>query len=202
MDADQDRSIQGRSANWRGGANTAPAGVWIYAKRLNPWAAGLGCTPKVLRRAWRTRLGRCHAPYGVPAGRATRSERALAGRSPISGVRRMMVLARLAACGTRLNGRGGVGRCCAAGRFRETLPCKFRPQSSFVIPSPPSTPHATRTAVRLEPFVTTGPQPAVAGDFDEVNLNPDKICSFDCIYCQVDRTRQSETRFVEFDAAR
>jgi wyosine [tRNA(Phe)-imidazoG37] synthetase (radical SAM superfamily) len=33
-----------------------------------------------------------------------------------------------------------------------------------------------------------------------VNLNPDKICNFDCIYCQVDRTRQSETRFVETDA--
>jgi wyosine [tRNA(Phe)-imidazoG37] synthetase (radical SAM superfamily) len=33
-----------------------------------------------------------------------------------------------------------------------------------------------------------------------VNLNPDKICNFDCIYCQVDRTRQSETQFVETDA--
>jgi wyosine [tRNA(Phe)-imidazoG37] synthetase (radical SAM superfamily) len=33
-----------------------------------------------------------------------------------------------------------------------------------------------------------------------VNLNPDKICNFDCVYCQVDRTRQSETRFVELDA--
>jgi wyosine [tRNA(Phe)-imidazoG37] synthetase (radical SAM superfamily) len=33
-----------------------------------------------------------------------------------------------------------------------------------------------------------------------VNLNPDKICNFDCIYCQVDRTSQSETRFVEIDA--
>lgn len=32
-----------------------------------------------------------------------------------------------------------------------------------------------------------------------VNLNPDKICNFDCIYCQVDRTRQGETRFVEMD---
>ncbi len=32
-----------------------------------------------------------------------------------------------------------------------------------------------------------------------VNLNPDKICNFDCIYCQVNRTRQSETRFVETD---
>src|SRR5215475_12134184 len=33
-----------------------------------------------------------------------------------------------------------------------------------------------------------------------VNLNPDKVCNFDCIYCQVDRTRQSETKFVEIDA--
>jgi wyosine [tRNA(Phe)-imidazoG37] synthetase (radical SAM superfamily) len=33
-----------------------------------------------------------------------------------------------------------------------------------------------------------------------VNLNPEKICNFDCIYCQVDRTQQSETRFVEMDA--
>ena len=32
-----------------------------------------------------------------------------------------------------------------------------------------------------------------------VNLNPDKVCNFDCIYCQVDRTRQSETQFVEMD---
>ncbi|MBT7256269.1 MAG: radical SAM protein, partial [Planctomycetaceae bacterium] len=29
------------------------------------------------------------------------------------------------------------------------------------------------------------------------NLNPDKICNFDCIYCQVNRTTASETRFVE-----
>ncbi|WP_148075778.1 radical SAM protein [Bythopirellula goksoeyrii] len=33
-----------------------------------------------------------------------------------------------------------------------------------------------------------------------VNLNPDKVCNFDCIYCQVDRTSQSETKFVELDA--
>lgn len=33
-----------------------------------------------------------------------------------------------------------------------------------------------------------------------VNLNPDKVCNFDCIYCQVDRTRQGETTFVETDA--
>jgi wyosine [tRNA(Phe)-imidazoG37] synthetase (radical SAM superfamily) len=30
-----------------------------------------------------------------------------------------------------------------------------------------------------------------------VNLNPDKVCNFDCIYCQVDRTTQTETTFVE-----
>lgn len=30
-----------------------------------------------------------------------------------------------------------------------------------------------------------------------VNLNPDKACNFDCVYCQVDRTVGSETRFVE-----
>ncbi len=32
-----------------------------------------------------------------------------------------------------------------------------------------------------------------------VNLNPDKVCNFDCIYCQVDRIRQSLTHFVETD---
>ncbi len=32
-----------------------------------------------------------------------------------------------------------------------------------------------------------------------VNLNPDKVCNFDCIYCQVNRTSQSETQFVETD---
>ena len=32
-----------------------------------------------------------------------------------------------------------------------------------------------------------------------VNLNPDKICNFDCIYCQVDRTVAGDTRFVELD---
>ncbi len=32
-----------------------------------------------------------------------------------------------------------------------------------------------------------------------VNLNPDRICNFDCIYCQVDRRSESETRFVDID---
>lgn len=32
-----------------------------------------------------------------------------------------------------------------------------------------------------------------------VNLNPDKVCNFDCIYCQVDRRSESETKFVGMD---
>jgi wyosine [tRNA(Phe)-imidazoG37] synthetase (radical SAM superfamily) len=32
-----------------------------------------------------------------------------------------------------------------------------------------------------------------------VNLNPDKVCNFDCIYCQVDRRSEAETQFVESD---
>ncbi len=32
-----------------------------------------------------------------------------------------------------------------------------------------------------------------------VNLNPDKVCNFDCIYCQVDRKKPGETRFVEME---
>ena len=32
-----------------------------------------------------------------------------------------------------------------------------------------------------------------------VNLNPDKVCNFDCIYCQVDRRSESEVRFVDMD---
>jgi wyosine [tRNA(Phe)-imidazoG37] synthetase (radical SAM superfamily) len=31
-----------------------------------------------------------------------------------------------------------------------------------------------------------------------VNLNPDKACNFDCIYCQVDRTTPSDVRRVDF----
>jgi wyosine [tRNA(Phe)-imidazoG37] synthetase (radical SAM superfamily) len=32
-----------------------------------------------------------------------------------------------------------------------------------------------------------------------VNLNPDKICNFDCVYCQVDRRTPPATRDVDFD---
>ena len=32
-----------------------------------------------------------------------------------------------------------------------------------------------------------------------VNLNPDKVCNFDCIYCQVNRVSRSEVQFVETD---
>lgn len=29
-----------------------------------------------------------------------------------------------------------------------------------------------------------------------INLNPDKVCNFDCVYCQVDRRSEAETQFV------
>lgn len=32
-----------------------------------------------------------------------------------------------------------------------------------------------------------------------VNLNPDKVCNFDCIYCQVDRRSEATTHFVELE---
>ncbi|MEZ6042975.1 MAG: radical SAM protein [Planctomycetaceae bacterium] len=32
-----------------------------------------------------------------------------------------------------------------------------------------------------------------------INLNPDKVCNFDCIYCQVNRRDESETRFVDME---
>ena len=32
-----------------------------------------------------------------------------------------------------------------------------------------------------------------------VNLNPDKVCNFHCIYCQVDRASPAHVRFVECD---
>lgn len=32
-----------------------------------------------------------------------------------------------------------------------------------------------------------------------INLNPDKVCNFDCIYCQVDRVSAAEVRFVGKD---
>src|SRR5437899_6235855 len=30
-----------------------------------------------------------------------------------------------------------------------------------------------------------------------INLNPDKLCNFDCVYCQVDRTTPGPTSAVE-----
>ena len=35
-----------------------------------------------------------------------------------------------------------------------------------------------------------------------VNLNPDKACNFDCIYCQVDRSPPGPTRGVDLDILR
>ncbi|MBS0207479.1 MAG: radical SAM protein [Planctomycetes bacterium] len=33
-----------------------------------------------------------------------------------------------------------------------------------------------------------------------INLNPDKVCNFDCIYCQVNRVEKGETDFVDLPA--
>src|ERR1700761_3656440 len=30
-----------------------------------------------------------------------------------------------------------------------------------------------------------------------INLNPDKVCNFDCIYCQVDRRAKPQEQFVD-----
>src|SRR3984893_749401 len=32
-----------------------------------------------------------------------------------------------------------------------------------------------------------------------LNLNPDKVCNFDCVYCQVDRSTPGPTRTVDAD---
>src|SRR5438874_2280297 len=35
-----------------------------------------------------------------------------------------------------------------------------------------------------------------------LNLNPDKVCNFDCVYCQVDRTTPGPTRDVDVERLR
>ena len=35
-----------------------------------------------------------------------------------------------------------------------------------------------------------------------INLNPDKVCNFDCIYCQVDRTTPAVVRKVDMNRLR
>src|SRR5437763_12250000 len=35
-----------------------------------------------------------------------------------------------------------------------------------------------------------------------INLNPDKLCNFDCVYCQVDRTVPGATDLVDLDRLR
>jgi len=34
-----------------------------------------------------------------------------------------------------------------------------------------------------------------------LNTNPDKACNFDCVYCQVDRTKPAETRWFDVEGA-
>src|SRR5437867_11435994 len=66
-------------------------------------------------------------------------------------------------------------------------------------PAPAAAPLAARHERRFEGnrFVYPVLSRRSGGLSVGVNLNPDKVCNFDCIYCQVDRTSQSETRFVE-----
>src|SRR5436309_15289393 len=35
-----------------------------------------------------------------------------------------------------------------------------------------------------------------------LNLNPDKVCNFDCVYCQVDRSTPGPVRDVDLDRLR
>ena len=64
-------------------------------------------------------------------------------------------------------------------------------------PTPSITDHSRRFADNrfVYPVLSRRSQGLSIG----VNLNPDKVCNFDCIYCQVDRTTQSDTRFVEWE---
>ncbi|HEV3005955.1 MAG TPA: radical SAM protein [Pirellulales bacterium] len=65
-------------------------------------------------------------------------------------------------------------------------------------PTPLFTKHARSFAANR--FVYPVVSRRSAGVSIGVNLNPDKVCNFDCIYCQVDRVRESETRFVDLAA--
>ena len=78
------------------------------------------------------------------------------------------------------------------------------PQSEIRIPNFPAVPtHQLHTAhsraVDQYRYVYPVLSRRSGGMSLGVNLNPDKVCNFDCIYCQVDRTTQSETRFVGMD---
>jgi wyosine [tRNA(Phe)-imidazoG37] synthetase (radical SAM superfamily) len=72
------------------------------------------------------------------------------------------------------------------------------PDSSFIIPrsSLPlfgSHPRTFETNRFVYPVVSRRSGGVSIG----VNLNPDKVCNFDCIYCQVDRVSAAETKFVD-----
>jgi len=73
-----------------------------------------------------------------------------------------------------------------------------------------SEPVASTTSPRATPLFTSHPRSFEANRFVYpvvsrrsggvsigVNLNPDKVCNFDCIYCQVDRVSAAETKFVD-----
>src|ERR1700751_2007719 len=77
----------------------------------------------------------------------------------------------------------------------------FRPDAGAPGPAQPAALHADHPRVfEANRFVYPVLSRRSGGISVGVNLNPDKVCNFDCIYCQVDRTTQSETQFVEIDA--
>src|SRR6187399_3014195 len=71
--------------------------------------------------------------------------------------------------------------------------------SSFIVPTSSFTPlftsHPRNFATNR--FVYPVVSRRSGGVSVGVNLNPDKVCNFDCIYCQVDRVSAAETKFVD-----
>lgn len=68
-------------------------------------------------------------------------------------------------------------------------------------PAPPALSEAAHPrAFRTNRFVYPVLSRRSGGVSVGVNLNPDKACNFDCIYCQVDRSKAPQERFVELDA--
>src|SRR5437016_8768417 len=82
------------------------------------------------------------------------------------------------------------------------IPVQFQ-MSQSVPPAPPPPPPRLHTLHSRHYHANQFVYPVLSrrskGISIGVNLNPDKICNFDCIYCQVDRSTDAETKFVETD---
>src|SRR5262245_15990595 len=49
-------------------------------------------------------------------------------------------------------------------------------------------------------FVYTVLSPRARGLSVGVNMNPDRLCNFDCVYCEVDRSRSAAESSLDLDA--